>query len=113
MDNSALNGSLQRENSLTGEEIVLQIGLPRTLGQIKLWLQQLNERVQQLKERHVSLSASHIVLSQQLIQLNKHQQQLSPGLFQLSSAQFHLPQCPGQMNLSVIFTTKGEFSEEF
>ena len=109
MEYLRLNGLLQRDNVFKGEKIVLQIDLPRTLGQINTRLDRMNLSQYLLSERHNQLNKSWRDKVKRVFHVSEPQFQLVTEFIHLLTRPIHLPQCPGQTKYLEKFTINSRF----
>jgi hypothetical protein len=108
----AINGSLQREIARKGAELVLQMRLPRTLGQMTL----LPDIAYPVAVPCMSRRETYLPLKQVIpyIRAKIADATLGPGMFKSRGnyvlQQILLPECSGQMIFTEIFTIKEQLS---
>jgi hypothetical protein len=105
----ALNALLQRKIARQGLELMLQIGLPRTLGQMNIRLYRMNLSQYLLSEPLGQLNKSWREKVKRVFLMSEPQFQLVTEFIHLLTRPIHLPQCPGQAKYLEKFTINSRF----
>jgi|ERR1017187_880338 hypothetical protein len=105
----AFNSLLQRRNAQQGHDLLLQMGLPRTLGQMNIRLNHMNLSQNLLSEPLGQLNKSWREMVKRVFHVSEPQFQLVTEFIHLLTRPIHLPECSGQTIFTEIFTINSRF----